>query len=204
MFCPECGVENNLNAKFCEQCGNEFGPQSVLPTKGKPLGIVVIVILSVVSGMVEMGLGSVITIIPEFMGLAITSRLMGAGFESGVDASVHIASLKIAGIGVALFASGVLTLAASYGLWSFIGWGRVLAIVLYSVGLLVGLILFFTSLDVAQTAGSIALQLIGFGVTIWIQIYLFRPHIRNLFHGPGSLVRNTDTELKVQVANRLG
>lgn len=201
MFCTECGAENKSTAKFCEQCGGDLSPRIALPTNGKPLGIVVIVILSIVSGLVEIGMGSVIAVIPDLMGLAITSKLMGAGFESGVDGSVHIASLKIAGIGVGLFASGVLTLAASYGLWNFIGWGRVLAVVLYGMGLLVGVILFFTSLNAAQTAGSIALQVIGFGVTIWILIYLFRPHIRDAFHGVGTPGPASVAGLSAQIQN---
>ncbi len=204
MFCTECGAENKSSAKFCEQCGGDFGPQAVLPTNGRPLGIVVMVILSIVSGLVEMCLGSVVAIIPDLMGFVMTTRLIAVGAESGVDASVHIASLKIAGIAAGLFASGVLTLAAAYGLWNFIGWGRVLAVALYAIGLFVGLILFFTSSSAGQTAGSIALQLVGFAVTIWMLIYLFRPHIRKLFHGSGSFMRNTDTELNVQVAHRLG
>jgi hypothetical protein len=185
MFCPECGVQNKSSAKFCEQCGSGLGTTTSLPTNGKPLGIVVIVIISVISGVAEVALGSTVAAIPNLMGL-VTTGLTAIGGQSGVDASVHIASLKIAGIAASLFASGILTVAAAYGLWNFIGWGRVLAVVLYGIGLFVGLILFFTSLGSTQTAGAIALQLMGFGVTIWILVYLFRPTIRNLFHGASS------------------
>jgi len=182
MFCPECGVQNKSSAKFCEQCGSGLGTTTSLPTNGKPLGIVVIVIISVISGVAEVALGSSVAAIPNLMGL-VTTGLTAIGGQSGVEASVHIASLKIAGIAASLFASGVLTVAAAYGLWNFIGWGRVLAVVLYGIGLFVGLILFFTSLGSAQTAGAIAIQLMAFAVTIWMLVYLFRPTIRNLFHG---------------------
>lgn len=184
MFCPECGGENNSTAKFCEQCGLTLAIKALVLTGGKPLGIVVIVIISVISGFGQMALGSIAAVIPDLMGL-VTSGLAAMGGQTGVDTSVHIASLKIAGMAAGLFASGVFTLASAYGLWNFIGWGRVLAVVLYSIGLFVGLILFFTSLSATQTAGTITLQLVGFGVTIWMLIYLFRPHIRNLFHGAG-------------------
>ncbi len=185
MFCAECGMQNKSSAKFCEQCGS--GLATSLPTNGKPLGIVVIVIISVISGVAEVALGSTVAAIPNLMGF-VTTGLTAMGGQGGVDASVHIASLKIAGIAVALFASGVLTVAAAYGLWNFIGWGRVLAVVLYGIELFVGLILFFTSLGSMQTAGAIALQLMGFGITIWMLVYLFRPTIRNLFHGASSTV----------------
>src|SRR5438876_1513912 len=129
MFCPECGVQNKSSAKFCEQCGSGLGTTTSLPTNGKPLGIVVIVIISVISGVAELALGSTVAAIPNLMGF-VTRGLTAMGGQGGVDASVHIASLKIAGIAASLFASGVLTLAAAYGLWKFIGWGRVLAVVL--------------------------------------------------------------------------
>ena len=50
MFCPECGVQNKSSAKFCEQCGSGLGTPTSLPTSVKPLGIVVIVIISVITG----------------------------------------------------------------------------------------------------------------------------------------------------------
>ena len=200
MFCPECGAENKSTAKFCEQCGLTLGIKPPVLTGGKPLGIVVIVIMSVLSGAAEMALGSVVWVIPDLMGL-VTTGLVAFGIEKGVDASIHIASLKIAGIAVGLFASGVLTLAAAYGLWNFIGWGRGLAIILYSLGLFVGIILFFTTLSATQTAGSIALQLLGFATTVWILIYLFRPNIRELFHGSSTSMLSVAADLRSPVQN---
>ena len=200
MFCPECGAENKSSAKFCEQCGSVLGTTTSLPTNGKPLGLVVIVIISVLSGIAQMTLGSVVAIIPDLMGL-VTTGLIAIGAQKGIDASVHIASLKIAGIAAGLVISGILTLAASYGLWSFIGWGRVLAVILYGLGLFVGIILFFTSLNATQTAGSIALQLLGFAASVWILIYLFRPHVRDLFHGPGILTPSLGADIRATVRN---
>jgi uncharacterized membrane protein (DUF2068 family) len=185
MFCPECGVQNKSSAKFCEQCGSGLGTTTSLPTNGKPLGIVVIVIITVISGVAEIAVGSSVAAIPNLMGL-VTTGLTAIGGQGEIDTSVHIASLKIAGIAASLFASGIFTVAAAYGLWNFIGWGRVLAVVLYGIGLFVGLILFFTSLGSAQTAGAIALQLMGFAITAWMLIYLFRSNIRDLFHGAKS------------------
>jgi hypothetical protein len=183
VFCTECGAENKSTAKFCEQCGFTLAVKTPDLTGGKPLGIVVIVILSVLSALAEMALGSILAIIPDLMGF-VTTGFITIGAGESLDASVHIASLKIAGIAASLVGSGILTMAAAYGLWNFVVWGRILAVILYGVGLFVGFILFFIkSLSAPQTAGAITLQLIGFAVSIWILIYLFRPHIRDLFHG---------------------
>jgi hypothetical protein len=57
---------------------------------------------------------------------------------------------------------------------------------LNGLSVFVGLILFFTTLDSSQSAGAVALQIFGFTVGVWILIYLFRPGIRDLFHGGGS------------------
>jgi uncharacterized membrane protein (DUF2068 family) len=201
MFCSDCGAENKSTAKFCEQCGKSLARAPLVSTGEKPLGLVIVVILSALSGIAELALGSVFALIPDLMGLA-TSGLIAIGVENGLDASMHITSLKIAGIGAGLFASGVLTLAAAYGLWNFIGWGRVLAVALYGIGLFVGVILFFTTLGAGQTAGSIALQLLGFAVGVWVLVYLFRPNIRDLFHGLCVSRDAPTSELKAQVQNQ--
>lgn len=195
MFCPECGAENKSSAKFCEQCGLTLGTKLSSPSGGKPLGIVVISILSVLGGVGQMVGGSIIAFVPHLMGFVATVT------GQGIGASDHIASLKIAGIAIALFISGILTLAAAYGLWNFIGWGRVLSVILNSLGLFVGIILFFTTLNTPQSAGTIALQFFGFGVGIWIVVYLFRPNVRELFHGAGAPVSALGSDLKAPIQN---
>lgn len=190
MFCPECGAENKSSAKFCEQCGLTLGTKVSLPAVGKPLGIVVISILSALGGVGQMVGGSIIAFVPHLMGFVATVT------GQGIGASDHITSLKIAGIAVALSISGILTLAAAYGLWNFIGWGRVLSVILNGLGLFVGIILFFTTINTAQSAGSIALQLFGFGVGIWVLVYLFRPSVRDLFRRAGLPTEALTAELK--------
>lgn len=179
MFCPECGTENKANANFCEQCGLTLTTKPTVATSGKPLGIVIISILAVFGGLASIALGIVAAAVPDLIGLvaAVTGK--------EIDAAAHIVSLKLAGFAAAGVASGILSLAMAYGLWNFIGWGRVLAVLIHAVGLFVGIILFFTNLNATQTAGTIAIQLFSFAVAIGILIYLFRPHIRELFHGPG-------------------
>lgn len=195
MFCSECGAENKSSAKFCEQCGHTIDSKVPTWTNGKPMGIVVIAILSFFGGMGQMVGGWIIAFVPHLMGFIATVT------GEGIGASDHIASLKIAGMAAAFFISGVLTVAAAYGLWNFIGWGRVLAVILNGLGLFVGVILFFTTLDASQSAGDIALQLFGFGVAIWILVYLFRPNVRDLFHGPVIPTPGLAAELKTQIRN---
>ena len=114
---------------------------------------------------------------------------------------MHIISLKLAGLSAAAVIAGVLSLAMAYGLWNFIAWGRVLAVVLNALGLFVGIILFFTNLNATQTAGTIAIQLFSFAVAIGILIYLFRPHIRELFHGPGIQTPSLGADITSTVRN---
>ena len=198
MYCPECGMQNKLAAKFCEQCGHELEVKTASTGADKPLGIVVISILSVLSGVAQIGAGWIFAFVPHLIGFVATMT------GQGIGGSDHIASLKLAGIAILLFSAGILTLASAYGLWNFIGWGRILSVVLNGLSLFVGIILFFTALDASQSAGGIALQLFGFGVGIWILIFLFRPAIRDLFHGAGVFIREPDDEPKAHIATRLG
>jgi len=193
MFCPECGAENKSTARFCEQCRGDLGNRLTLPKNEKPLGIVLISILSVLSGVTQMIASWIFAFVPHLIGFVATMT------GQGIAGSDHIASLKVAGIAIVLFSAGILNLASAYGLWNFIGWGRILSVVLNGLSLFVGIILFFTGLDTSQSAGGIALQLFGFGVGIWILIYLFRPAIRDLFHGPHAEAATFAPELRTQI-----
>ncbi len=193
MFCAECGTENKTTAQFCEQCGGALSSKVLSPSAQKPLGIVIISMLSVLGGTGEIIGGWIVAFVPQFIGIvaAVTGQ--------GISASDHIASLKIAGLAIMLFVSGILTFASAYGLWNFIGWGRVLSVALNALGVFVGVILFFTTLDSSQSAGAVALQIFGFALGIWILIYLFRPNIKDLFHGPHADATTFAPELRTQI-----
>ena len=193
MFCPECGVQNKSAAKFCEQCGGELETKSASTGAGKPLGIVVISILSVLSGVTQMVAGWIFAFVPHLIGFVATMT------GQGIGGSDHIASLKVAGIAITLFCAGILSLAAAYGLWNLIGWGRVLAVILNGLTLFVGVILFFFTLDSSQSAGAIVLQLFGFVVGVWILVYLFRTNVTELFHGPRVEAPTFTHQLRAQI-----
>src|SRR6266404_1114940 len=97
MFCAECGSENKSAAQFCEQCGCVLSSKVLTAPGQKPLGIVVISMLSVLGGTGEIIGGWIVAFVPQFIGIvaAVTGQ--------GISASDHIASLKIAGLAIMLF-----------------------------------------------------------------------------------------------------
>ncbi|MFQ5694836.1 MAG: hypothetical protein ACE5HB_02510 [Terriglobia bacterium] len=87
-----------------------------------------------------------------------------------------------AALGIILLALAALYLAAALGLWKLRTWGRLVAVALTSLGLLLPLMLLITALAALEPY-SIALSLMVVAIQLWVLWYLFRAHVRTAFGG---------------------
>lgn len=162
MFCTRCGTQIEAGSVFCSNCGERVvtrSPSLAVSPQKRPLGLVLVVIFTAFSGVLELLLGT------------------GGLLASGLPVPVWISFLAILFILL-----GVLDLAACYGLWSFQKWGLTLAIVLYIASIPLSILLMITPIPGVEVTGwDVLLQVVGIAVAIGILIYLFKPEVRALF-----------------------
>jgi len=143
MFCQRCGNTLAPGARFCNSCGTPVTTPAAPISLARPTLVTVIAILHFVGG--------------AFMLLA---SILGFTVEAGSTQSDRALGIVLAAVFV-LF--GALSLAAGIGLWKMREWGRILQIVLASIGLL------------GIPLGTI--------ISILLLIYFTRPNVKLLFSG---------------------
>jgi len=136
----------------------------------RPTGVAVIAILSFL-----------------FAGLCVLGALLffvGGAFVGQILANMPgISALGgsiVAAVGVVFLLIGALYAITGYGLWALKNWGRVIMIVLMSLGLvfgLIGLVAVFSNF----TAGMAVGQVIRLVICAWILWYLFQPNVKQAF-----------------------
>jgi uncharacterized membrane protein (DUF2068 family) len=136
----------------------------------RPTGVTIIAILSFLAaaGCILMGLLS-------FAGGAfvagILKNLPGVGMAAGG---------LVAAFGAVFLAIGVLYAATGYGLWALKNWGRLIMMVLMTLGLifgLIGLIGVFANFSTGMVVG-VVIRLI---ICAWILWYLIQPEAKKAF-----------------------
>lgn len=127
----------------------------------KPLGIVLVAIyFAIVTGLLSL-----------FLSIPLL-------FMSGLSVPGWITLL-----GVVSLAIGVLSFAASYGLWVLVDWGRTLAVAICAIDIPLSLI----SLKMpgtGTTSGTLLLVVVGIALDIVIIWYLSKSDVKSLFSKP--------------------
>jgi hypothetical protein len=134
----------------------------------RPLGITIIAILNIISGIVMIFAGS---------GLAAASSLMPTISTIDPNAAGQMAIASLAGgaataIGAVLIILGIVSFIVAWGLLKAKGWAWIVTIILSIISLVIGVI----SL-VGGNVGSIVNIVIA-GVIIY---YMYRPHVKAYF-----------------------
>lgn len=131
-----------------------------MATNKKPLGLTATAIYSGFSGLIYLPIG--------FLLLLASQAPEGGGLFTAV--------------GVLMCVLGVFMLACVYGLWSLQAWGRVLALWLSGISILLGAVSIFPIWPDQQfSIANAVLQLVGIGIAILIMTYLSKFHVKALF-----------------------
>jgi uncharacterized membrane protein (DUF2068 family) len=138
---------------------------------GRPVGITVLTILQVISGIAEVGLGIILV-----LGYVVLTALAGG--------SLFATALLL--LGIVAFGLGVLSFVLAYGLWAGKGWGWVLSIVVAIIGLIFGVLslvssLVFGGLTLENFAGLVPIILY-----LLVLVYLSTRNVRAFFGRAGA------------------
>lgn|SRR5882724_7089623 len=136
----------------------------------RPTGVTIIAILSF--------LGAAVCIL---MGLL---SFVGGAFVAGILKNMpgvgNMAGGLVAAFGVIFLLIGALYAITGYGLWALKNWGRIITIVLMTLGLifgLLGLVAVFSNF----TAGMVVGQVVRLVICAWILWYLLQPNVKQAF-----------------------
>jgi uncharacterized membrane protein (DUF2068 family) len=108
------------------------------------------------------------------MGGAAISQMVGGGAGSAMFVGLG----AIGGIFILGFA--VLYLVVGFGLWTLKNWGRLLMLILATIGLIFGALGLLRALMHFHIIG-LAWQLIVCLIDVWIITYLLKPHVKQAF-----------------------
>ncbi len=159
------------------------------PSKGgRPQGVTVISVLSVIGGLMVMVFGSIITVF-GLIDAAMLSR--GVGLRLGDDwyllyVSVNLEMIGVFAaylsvIGVIVFLGGFFFLFVGWGLWKGAAWAWTLEVILQILGLISGIITIPYGLTTVLVCGLIL-------------YYLFKPSVKACFNKTVDANRHRDTE----------
>jgi hypothetical protein len=185
MFCPNCGKVLEEGAYFCPDCGERITAVSQAPSfpvkkDYKNLSFVIVSIYLAYNGIFTVllsSLGSILT-----YGITVLGNAIGGAFQS--YSGVRIGN-KFDDFINAIFLSlllwyGIGLIAAAYGTWRLFRWGRVLAVVLLGISIVLNFSL-FTIDQIRQSTFLTFSLLIIIIVNIFIISYLSRAKTIKLF-----------------------
>lgn len=145
-----------------------------MPRPGRPIGVTILTILQVISGIGDIGLGILL-----IFAYVVSTALVGGGF---------LATALLL-LGFVAFGLGILSFALAYGLWAGKGWAWGLSI----VGAIIGLILGVLSLVSSLVSGGLILEeIVGFVPIILyllMIVYLNTRNVRAFFGRAGGIGR---------------
>jgi len=109
---------------------------------------------------------------------------VGGAFVAGILKNMpgvgNMAGGLVAAFGVIFLLIGALYAITGYGLWALKNWGRIITIVLMTLGLifgLLGLVAVFSNF----TAGMVVGQVVRLVICAWILWYLLQPNVKQAF-----------------------
>jgi len=143
-----------------------------MPRPGRPIGVTILTILQVISGIGDIGLGILL-----IFAYVVSTALVGGGF---------LATALLL-LGFVAFGLGILSFALAYGLWAGKGWAWGLSI----VGAIIGLIFGVLSLVSSLVSGGLTLEniadLVPIILCLLILVYLSTRNVRAFFGRAGGI-----------------
>lgn len=124
----------------------------------RPTGVAILAILDIVVGILAL-LGGIFIAALGGSGLL---ALYGYGFFNGF----------VAVVGGFIIVIGILAIIVGWGMWSGKEWAWLLAIILYGLGALSGLL---------SLAGGNLSSVVGLPIDVLLLWYMFRPHVKAFF-----------------------
>ncbi|HOV31990.1 MAG TPA: zinc-ribbon domain-containing protein [Candidatus Hydrogenedens sp.] len=180
MFCTECGNTIREGATFCPNCGTKIGETlqmidtpTIKPDKKKSMGIVFVTICCAIYGFVLI----IAYLVLSFMygvAVSIPSEIIRE-LPIGVNKT-----LQIIGIGIIvelIFICGIFYTTATYGIWNLKEWGRILAIVMLILSLVVDCLSEVLKLGIIGFLFSIIIDIQKFAMIF----YLCIPSVKKQF-----------------------
>jgi hypothetical protein len=139
---------------------------------GRPVGIVVLTILQVLTGIAEIA-GGLLLILAYF----VVTAILGGG----------LLAIGVLALGIVAFVIGVFSFILAYGLWAGKGWAWVLSI----AGAVIGLVFGVLSIVAAFLYGGFTLDILGYLVPVVlyviILVYLSTRNVRAFFGRGGGI-----------------
>lgn len=174
MVCAQCGQRLDPGATFCTNCGakverGESAPALARGGRSRPLGVVVVVIMTALSGLVTLAaLAALMSIVG--MAQAIQGAAMGFGRPERVPFWIPL-------LMVAVYFYAVLDLAAAYGLAAFERWALPLARAVWGLSIPAAVIFMLVA---ERDAVTILSGLATIGVAIGVLVYLSNPDFESI------------------------
>lgn len=145
-----------------------------MPRPGRPIGVTILTILQVMSGIVDIGLGALLV-----FAYVVFAALGG------------FLAIALLLLGCVAFGLGILSFVLAYGLWAGKGWAWVLSI----IGAIIGLILGMLSLVSSLVSGGLTLgnvpyvlaELVPIILYLLILVYLSTRNVRAFFGRGGGI-----------------
>ena len=137
----------------------------------RPTGVTILAILSFIgAGLMALGACAMFFLGAAGMAAAAGGRAMGGGMLAALGAFAGVAFLILA----------VIYVVNGIGLWKLFGWGRLLMIVLVTIGIIFGLFSLVKAISMMHI-GQIVWGLIVLAIDVWILTYMFKPHVKRAF-----------------------
>lgn len=125
----------------------------------RPSGVTILVILEVIGGLFELGIGALMFSAAALLGDMMPEDVPGLG---GVLTGLFSA------IGIVLVIMGLIAFLIAYGLWTGQGWAWILCLIFSIIGIIIGIL-------------SLPGGIIGLIIDIIILYYITRPHVKAFF-----------------------
>jgi hypothetical protein len=184
MTCTKCGALLEAGSAFCSHCGTRVALMSDAPqdgaraTSARPLGTVLIAVLTLLSGLMNSLVASLFLLAASFgegivRGLGETELGELFGTRSEFMAQYTLGVLLM----YAYYMAGALQLVASYGLFTLQSWAPRLTTILWIITAVIGIL----GMLFVQTPGTVVSGLFYLGAAALIYGYFGKPEIRSLY-----------------------
>jgi hypothetical protein len=184
MTCTKCGALLEAGSAFCSHCGTRVALMSDAPqdgaraTSARPLGTVLIAVLTLLSGLMNSLVASLFLLAASF-GEGIVRGLGEAGlgelFRTRPEFTAEFTFIFL--LLYAYYMVGVLHLVASYGLFTLQSWAPRLTTILWIITAVVGILWMLF----VQTPSTVVSGLFCLGAAALIYGYFGKPEIRSLY-----------------------
>jgi hypothetical protein len=184
MTCTKCGALLEAGSAFCSHCGTRVAVMSDAPqggaraTSARPLGTVLIAVLTLLSGLMNSLVASLFLLAASF-GEGIVRGLDETGLGELFRTRSEFMAQYTLGVLLmyAYYMLGVLHLVASYGLFTLQSWAPRLTTILWIITAVIGIL----GMLFAPTPSTVVSGLFYLGAAALIYGYFGKPEIRSLY-----------------------